>query len=159
MPVPPRSLPFLALVLVACAPALAPSRAEVPGDGLVRVSSTRTFEATVAALEAGIEARPLRLLATVPHSAAAAAAGLTLRPTTLVIFGRPEAGTPLMQGAPTLGLDLPQRMLVVAERDGVWVVYNDPHWLAARHGLTGADAALERIAGALAGLANEAAGR
>ena len=100
----------------------------------------------------------LRLIAEVDHSANADDIGETLRPTRLVIFGNPVLGTPLMQAQRTIGIDLPQKMLVYENANGaVIIAYNEPTFLAARHGITGAEGTLSLISGALAGLANGAA--
>ena len=75
-------------------------------------------------------------MARIDHAAGAAKAGMKLRPTEVLIFGNPKSGTPLMQAAQTLGIDLPLRALVWQdEAEKTWVAYNDPEWLAERHGV------------------------
>lgn len=130
------------------------------GAGIVEVASDASVEATVQRLQAAIDQREaLSMLATVDHAANAAQAGLDLPPTRLVVVGNPPLGTPLMQDAPTMALDLPQKMLVYeADGGGVRIAYNDPFFLADRHVLTGHDERLQTIADALAGLAEQAAG-
>jgi len=124
------------------------------GAGLVTVDSSADVDTTVERITADIEEAGLQLVTVVDHAAAAEAAGLELRPTTLVIFGSPESGTPLMQSAQTAGIDLPQKLLVWRDADGKTnVTYNDPRYLAARHGITGQDALLETIAEVLRRLA------
>jgi len=87
-------------------------------------------------LEAEVRAKGLTVFAQVDHSAGAAAAGLPLLPTDLLIFGNARAGTPLMQANQTIGIDLPLKVLVWQDAAGqTWLSYNDPAWLAARHGL------------------------
>lgn len=153
----PRTFaPLVFLLSLACGGAQVAPVASAGGDGLIRVPSAVGFSQTVAQLTAAIEGRPLRVIATVPHSAAAASQDLTLRPTTLVLFGNPAVGSPLMDAAPTLALDLPQRMLVLEEGGRVWLVYNDPQFLFQRHGLAGREQAAERIRGVLAAIAEEA---
>jgi uncharacterized protein (DUF302 family) len=93
------------------------------------------------------------------HAANAVGAGLALRPTRVLVFGNPAAGTPLMAAAPTLALDLPLRMLVWEEDGRTFVAYEPPEAAAARHGLAGQEEALRRIGALLAALAAEAAGR
>ena len=98
----------------------------------------------------------------------AAAVGMPLRPTELLIFGDPTAGTRLMQAEQTIGIDLPLKALVWEDANGgVWISYNDPAWLAVRHGLRHdtADAvhamagvAVHAMAGALGKFAEVAAG-
>lgn len=124
------------------------------GAGLVTVDSSADVDATVERILADIEEAGLQLVTVVDHAAAAEKAGLQLRPTTLVIFGSPESGTPLMQSAQTAGIDLPQKLLVWRDADGVThVTYNDPRYLAARHGITGQDKLLDSIAEVLRRLA------
>ena len=93
----------------------------------------------------------MRVFARINHAAGAAAAGLSLRPTEVLIFGNAKAGTPLMQSVQTIGIDLPLKALVFEDADGkVWLAYNDPHWIAQRHKLGGdTDAAVKAMAAAL----------
>ena len=130
------------------------------GEGLVLVTSEQDMDTTYNALITAINnAAPLTLIAEVNHTANAESIGETLDPTRLVIFGNPNLGTPLLQAEQTIGIDLPQKMLVYENADGVvTIAYNDPTFLAARHGITGADDTLATISGALEGLANGAAG-
>jgi uncharacterized protein (DUF302 family) len=85
---------------------------------------------------------------------------MALRPTTVVIFGNPAAGTPLMQAAQTMGIDLPLKILVWQDaQGGARVSYNDPAWIATRHGLAAATVpAVTGLSGALDALARQAAG-
>lgn len=123
------------------------------GPGLVTVESERGFDETVAAVEDRIEASPLTLMTTVDHAANAASVGRDLPPTTLFVFGNPAIGTQLMQACRTVAIDLPQKILVWCEDGRVYVTYNDPEYLAARHGIEGEDGLLETIATALETLA------
>ncbi len=124
--------------------------------GLVTAPSQSDFATTVQQLETALAENDLKVVATVDHAANAQSADLTLRPTTLFIFGNPKAGTPLMQAAQTTAIDLPQKMLVWEdESGGVFVSYNDPAYLGERHGL-GDEAGLGGVADALAGLAEAA---
>jgi uncharacterized protein (DUF302 family) len=93
-------------------------------------------------LEAELARKGMTVLARIDHAAAADAVGLALQPTEALIFGNPHGGTPLMQASQTIGLDLPLRVLVWqdAGRD-TWLTYNDPRWLARRHGVHRAGAA------------------
>jgi uncharacterized protein (DUF302 family) len=158
-----RLQPLLVVLLVGCGGATnapPPQGAAAAGrrdPGLVRVRSEAGFEDTVTQLEEAVTSRGLNVIARVPHSRAAEGAGLELRPTMLLLFGRPQVGTPLMKDAPTLALDLPQRTLVYEEGGTVWVVYNDPRHLAERHGLPDDDPRLGRVAETLAAIAADAA--
>lgn len=88
----------------------------------------------------------------VDHAAGAATVDLKLRPTTVLVFGNPKGGTPLIQCAQTIGIDLPLKALVWQDAHGqVWLGYNDPAWIVARHGVPDCPAAAP-VAKALAGL-------
>jgi uncharacterized protein (DUF302 family) len=104
---------------------------------------------TLDRLEAVLQAKGVKVFARVDHSAEAQAAGLALPPTQLLIFGNPKAGTPLMQAAPTIGLDLPMKVLVWQDAQGqVQVAWNSPDYLIQRHGLeVTATASLAPISG------------
>jgi len=106
-------------------------------DGLIALKSSRGPKETMDRLVAEIEAKGLTVFARIDHAAGAEAAGLTLRPTELVIFGNAKGGTPLMQANQAIGIDLPLKALVWQDASGsIWLSYNDPAWLAQRHGLS-----------------------
>jgi uncharacterized protein (DUF302 family) len=91
---------------------------------------------TMNRLEAAITAKGMTVFARIDHAAGAAEIGLSQRPTELLIFGNAKAGTPLMQSIQTIGIDLPLKALVWQDGSGnAWLSYNDPSWLAKRHGL------------------------
>jgi uncharacterized protein (DUF302 family) len=105
-------------------------------EGLVTVKSAFGPQETMNRLEAEVRAKGMTVFAHVDHAAGAAAAGLLLRPTDLLIFGAARGGTPLMQAAPTIGIDLPLKALVWQDEAGnTFLSYNDPAFLAHRHGL------------------------
>jgi uncharacterized protein (DUF302 family) len=105
-------------------------------DGLITVSSSFGPEETMKRLEAEVRAKGMTIFARVDHAASAAEAGLPLRPTDLLIFGAARGGTPLMQAAQTIGIDLPLKALVWQDEEGkTFLSYNDPAYLAHRHGL------------------------
>lgn len=123
-------------------------------NGLVTVEGGDGVEETVAAIESAIEEADPTVIAKVDHAANAASVGEELRPTTLLIFGNPAAGTPLMQEQQTTGIDLPQKILVWCDEEGTTnVTYNDPAYLAARHGLEENDDLIETVGEALSMLA------
>ena len=134
-----------------------PKIASPDATGLITVPSAHMGQQTFDRLKAAIEAKgPLTIMGSVDHSANAKGASLTLAPTWVILFGNPKMGTPMMAKQPTMGLSLPQRMLVY-ERDGkAYVTYNDPVWVAKRHNLTGEEARLKKIGGLLASLAKAA---
>jgi uncharacterized protein (DUF302 family) len=106
-------------------------------DGLTTVPSAFGPKETMDRLETLITARGMTVFARVDHAAGAASVGLPLGPTELLIFGSAKAGTPLMQADQAIGIDLPLKALVYQDADGkVWVAYNNPGWLAQRHGLS-----------------------
>jgi uncharacterized protein (DUF302 family) len=109
-------------------------------------------------LEAAVKAKGMTVFARIDHAAGATGAGLSLRPTEVLIFGNAKAGTPLMQSVQTIGLDLPLKALAWQDASGkTWLSYNDPAWLAKRHGLSGeAEAAVNIMAGALEAIAKAA---
>jgi uncharacterized protein (DUF302 family) len=105
-------------------------------DGLATVQSSFGATETVDRLVAEIQKRGLTLFARVDHAAGAAEVGLPLRPTLLLIFGNATGGTPLMRADQTAGIDLPLKVLVWEDADGkTWLSYDEPRWIAARHGL------------------------
>jgi len=125
-------------------------------DGLITMQSSFDFETTLQKLEAILHAKGLIVFATIDHAAGAAQVDMPLRPTILVIFGSPKGGTPLMQAAQTSGIDLPLKALIWRDADNVtWLSYNDPIWIAKRHGLQQPEAvaAVNAMANALHALA------
>ena len=127
-------------------------------NGLTTLPSVHSAKETMDRLEADVKAKGLTVFARIDHAAGAKAAGLSLRPTELLIFGNAQGGTPLMQALQTAGIDLPLKALVWEDPGGkVWLTYNEAAWIAQRHG----DAAqvsdvTGRLAGALAALAKAA---
>ena len=129
-------------------------------EGLTTIKSHFGPKDTMNRLEAEVKARGLTVFAHIPHAAGAAAAGVPLRPNDLLIFGNAKVGTPLMQSAPTIGIDLPLKVLVWQDAEGsTWLSYNDPAWLARRHELgSDAEATVKTLAGVLAAVTAAAAG-
>lgn len=105
-------------------------------NGLITMESRRSVPDTVDGLATIVREKGLTVFARIDHAANARAAGLDLRPTEMIMFGNPQAGTPLMQNAQTAGIDLPVRVVVWQDESGkVWLSYNDPKWMARRHGI------------------------
>lgn len=123
------------------------------GSGLISVRSPYGAPETLSRLEAQVKQRNLAVVARVDHAGAAHRIGQTLRPTEVMIFGNPQAGTPLMQCAQGVGIDLPMKALVWVDAAAqTWLGYNDPVWIVKRHG--GGDCpAAENVRKALAGIA------
>ena len=110
---------------------------------VVTQRSTARFDDTVSRLVAAIEDAGLRVFDVIDHRAAAIDAGLRLQPTTVVVFGSPAAGTPLMVDHPLLALELPLRVLVTEDEEGqVWLSHLDPHHLAVQFGVAADQAAV-----------------
>lgn len=143
-----RILQFAAAALVILC-----SVAAQAADGLVQVRSPHSTADTASRLVAAIQDRGLKLFARIDHAAGATTVGRTLRPTEVFIFGNPQGGTPLLECEQTSGIDLPLKALVWQDDKGqVWLGYNDPVWIAARHGASTC-AVVPILAKALAGLA------
>ena len=103
--------------------------------GMANVKSPYSVAETVRRLEVVLGAKGIPILARINHAAGAITAGLSMRPTEVLIFGNPRAGTPLMLAAPSLALDLPLRTLIWEDETSVvWVSYNTPEYLQQRHG-------------------------
>jgi uncharacterized protein (DUF302 family) len=108
----------------------------VTTQGLTTIQSNFGPKDTMNKLEAAVQAKGMTVFARIDHAAGATAAGLTLRPTEVLIFGNAKGGTPLMNSVQTIGLDLPLKALVWQDASGsTWLSYNDPAWLAKRHGI------------------------
>ncbi|SAL01089.1 DUF302 domain-containing protein [Caballeronia ptereochthonis] len=105
-------------------------------NGVVTIASAHGAAASADTLEALIRARGLILFARIDFSGDAARAGLAMPPSQLLVFGNPQAGTPLMQAVPTAALDLPLKVLAWEDADGrAWLSYNATEYVRARHGL------------------------
>lgn len=123
-------------------------------DTLTQRVSPYSVGDTLDRLEAVLGEKGVTVFARIDHGAGAKAAGLTLRPMQLLIFGNPKAGTPLMQAAPSIGLDLPLKVLVWEDDAGeVHVIWNSPAYLIERHGL---DAGYTKNLAAIEGLIDAA---
>jgi uncharacterized protein (DUF302 family) len=146
-----RTLAALALAAFAAAAGAA--------DGLVAIKSPHGAKATMDKLEALVKQRGLNVFARIDHAAGAAKVGKTLRPTEVLIFGNPQGGTPFMECAQSVGIDLPLKALVWEDASAqVWLGYNDPAYLAKRHGATQCPA-VENLRKALGGIAEAVVAR
>ena len=124
-------------------------------DGLTTIRSSFGPKETMNRVEAEVKVKGLTVFARVDHAAGAAEVGLPLRPIELLVFGNAKGGTPLMQSVQTIGIDLPLKALVWQDGSGAtWLSYNDPRYLAKRHGLgREVEAAVNAMAAALDALA------
>jgi len=127
----------LAVLLAALAlPSMAEDKKVDTQSGIVTIPSNHTVDQTVENLQALLQSKGITLFALIDHSGEAEKVGLKMPPTKLLIFGNPKGGTPLMQAAPSIAIDLPLKILVWEDADGkVWLSYNSPEYLARRHGL------------------------
>lgn len=127
-------------------------------QGLTTIHSSHGPKDTMDRLEAAVKAKGMTVFARIDHAAGASAAGLSLRPTEVLIFGNAKAGTPMMQATQTIAIDLPLKALVWQDAAGAtWLSYNDPGFLANRHGLGAeAEAAVKIMTGALDAVAKAA---
>ncbi|MFI5117758.1 MAG: DUF302 domain-containing protein [Terriglobales bacterium] len=106
------------------------------GNGIIDTPSHHSVDQTVERLKGILQAKGVTLFALVDHSGEAEKVGMKMRPTKLLIFGSPKAGTPLMLAAPSIAIDLPLKILIWEDGQGkVWVSYNSPAYLQERHGL------------------------
>ena len=146
-----RSAILLTIMLI---PALA-----LGSHGIVTVQSNHSVSITADRLEPLLKEKGMTIFSRIDHAAGAAGIGETLRPTILFIFGNPTAGTALMKCGQTAGIDLPLKILIWEDDSGlVKLSYNDPRYIADRHGISDCGQILEKMAGALKGFAEEAAG-
>ena len=119
--------------------------APATNKGIIDKPSNHSVDQTVDRLKNILQAKGVALFALVDHSGEAEKVGMKLRPTKLLIFGNPKAGTPLMLAAPSSAIDLPLKILIWEDAQGkVWVSYNSPAYLQERHGLS--PALLQNIA-------------
>jgi len=126
-------------------------------DGIVRIKSNNSVTATIDKLETVLKKKGMTIFTRVDHTAGAEKAGLKIRPTELLIFGNPKVGTPLMLCSQTAALDLPQKSLAYKDETGqVWLVYNDPVYMAKRHNIKGCEKAVQKVTNALATFASVA---
>lgn len=129
-------------------------------EGIITKTVNGSCDDAYSRLRAAIENNPaLKIIAELNHQANAAKVDMELNPTRIIIFGNPNLGTPLMQNAQTTALDLPQKMLVWTDGEGVaHVSYNDPAFLVKRHGITENEEVLQTVTGALDKLSRVAVG-
>ena len=126
------------------------------GAEMIKVKSAHSVEATADRLAAAVEGAGAKVFARIEHSKGAASVGMELAPAVTLIFGNPKLGTPAMQAAITMGLDLPLRALVYGDSSDVWVLYHDPADVAALHGLPGDHPVIGKMQGALKKLTGKA---
>ncbi|MGB3625600.1 MAG: DUF302 domain-containing protein [Henriciella sp.] len=124
----------------------------------ISTPSTHSFDETVSRLRAALQSRPVEIFAEVDHAKGAAEAGMTLPPSTLFIFGNPQAGTPIMQANPALGIELPMKILVLETDSGVYVIRQDISAILRQYQVSPDDTPAAKVEDTLNGIVMEAAG-
>jgi uncharacterized protein (DUF302 family) len=144
-------------LLVAVAILFAAATVAHAGDGMITLESPHDVQTTADRLVKTLKKKGMTVFDRIDHAEGAEKAGLDLAPTVLVIFGNPKVGTPLMHCARSVAIDLPQKALIWEDAAGVvWFSYNDPQYLADRHGIDGCEKVLKKIEGALGKFAEAA---
>ncbi len=125
--------------------------------GLITIQSNHSVQDTADKLVEVIESKGMKVFARVDHQKNAAGVNLSLRPTQVIMFGNPKAGTPLMNCEQTVAIDLPQKILINEDaQQRVWLSYNDPQYLKDRHNIAGCDMVLDNISKALSSVSQAA---
>ena len=128
-------------------------------DGLVSKKSGFGASETLDRLEAVLKKKGITIFARVSHTGGAEGAGIALRPTELLIFGNPKLGSHFFTSNQTAGIDLPMKALAWEDADGqVWLTYNDPQYIADRHGITDRGEIVRKMSGALDKMTSAAIG-
>jgi len=126
-------------------------------SGLISVKSPHDVKTTADRLESTLKQKGMNVFIRINHAQGAQKVGMELRPTELIIFGNPKVGTPLMQCAQSVAIDLPQKALIWQDEKGqVWLSYNNPKYLVERHDIVGCAAVVKKIEGALGNFAKAA---
>ena len=129
-------------------------------EKLVALESEYDVKETLDRLAAELDKRGIKVAARIDHAAGAKAIGMELPPIEVLMFGNPRLGTPLMQSAPAIGIDLPMKVLAWQDNAGkVWIGYTAPETLKARHDISDRDEVFRLMAAALDGLAKSASGQ
>jgi len=126
-------------------------------SGIISIKSSHDVKITADRLENTLRAKGMRVFIRINHTEGAKKVGKKLRPTEVIIFGNPKVGTPLMQCSQSSGIDLPQKALIWKDEEGqVWLSYNDPKYMAKRHGIKDCIEVIKKIENALRNFANAA---
>ena len=131
---------------------------QAAGNGIVRVRSVYPMNESIERVKRDIAGKGIMFFDAIDQSKLAAAAGINLRPSTLLIFGNPPLGVQFITSNPSAGLDWPVRLLLTQDPDGtVWAEYTDFHWIARRHGITDRDAAFNKATEVIASITSSIA--
>jgi uncharacterized protein (DUF302 family) len=152
---------FIALAAALLVRALLPvgtAMAAAAEDGIVRVKSAYSVDETVRRLQSDIEQKGIKFFMVVDQSQLGADAGISLKPSKLLIFGNPPLGIQFLTSNPNAGLDWPVRLLVNQDDNGqVWAVYTDFGWIARRHGITDREAQFKMASEVIASITSSVA--
>jgi uncharacterized protein (DUF302 family) len=163
-----RSLPVAILALALGAPAISLAQSTAPAqqtpameDGIVKLRSAYSLEETIARVKQDVAAKGIMFFMAIDQAKLAADAGITLRPSTLLVFGNPPLGTLFIKANPVAGLDWPVRLLVFEDEQGrVWTAYTDFAYIARRHHIQGMDnEAFQKASGVIASITSSVAPR
>ena len=136
------------------------SQAHPADDGVVRVRSSYSMQETIERIKQDIATKGIMSFSEIDQAALAAAAGVKLRPSTLLVFGNPALGTLFITAKPEAGLDWPVRLLITQDETGqVWAVYTDFKWIAARHGIRDRDAEFATASGVIGSITGSVVGK
>ena len=139
-----NSLLFLTLTLTS-------TFAAAHSDGVIRIKSNSSVAITIDKLEQALKKKGMTIFKRIDHAAGGKKVGVNIRATELLIFGNPKIGTKLMQCTQTAALDLPQKALAYKDKsEQVWLLYNDPSYMSARHHLNGCEEVVKKLSKALA---------
>ena len=146
-----RSILRMFSLVVAFGVLAAPAAAQE--DGVIRVKSAYPMKETIHRIKADIAKKGITYFADIDQSKLAAAAGIKLRPSTLLVFGNPGLGSHFITAKAEAGLDWPVRLLVTQDESGqVWALYTDFKWIAARHGIRDRDQEFATATGVIASI-------
>jgi uncharacterized protein (DUF302 family) len=145
------------MVLVTTSFALSATENSTTDNGILSYQSGYSVKETADRFVAIATSKGLTLFARIDHQKNALSANLALPPTEVILFGNPKVGTPLMQCAPSVAIDLPQKVLIHEDANNkVWLSYNDPQYLKARHNIKGCDGVINKVSDVLKGLSTAA---
>ena len=134
-----KSISFAALALIASSYANAT-------ESLISIESNHSAKETADRFESIVKKKGLTLFARIDHQKNASGVNLDLRATEVIIFGNPKVGTPLMQCAQRVAIDLPQKVLISEDSNKkVWLSYNNPEYIKERHNIQGCDKVINKI--------------
>ncbi|HHJ35773.1 MAG TPA: DUF302 domain-containing protein [Gammaproteobacteria bacterium] len=141
----------LSLSLLFLTVALGSNIASAHPDGIIRIKSHNSVTVTIDKLQQALSKKGMTIFKRIDHAAGGEKVGIDIRPTELLIFGNPKIGTKLMQCTQEAALDLPQKALAYRDKSGqVWLIYNNPHYMADRHHVEGCEKVINKFSNALA---------